>query len=170
MSNVDDFLQHYGVKGMKWGQRKSESGGGIKSKIQKFNEERNAPKAVTARQKPGQFVKTSGGGKQKAHDDAVRAQFSRQKAKASTTDSLSNQELQQLVTRMNLEVQYQNLSSQVDRRSSGQKMVNTLLGQEKFRDTVISNTAERRGGSHIPGLIDTAVKLTAGPMAGKKKK
>lgn len=30
MSEVDDFLEHFGVKGMKWGQRKSESSGGSK--------------------------------------------------------------------------------------------------------------------------------------------
>lgn len=33
MSEVDDFLQHYGVKGMKWGQRKSENPGGVSNKV-----------------------------------------------------------------------------------------------------------------------------------------
>ena len=104
-------LIHYGVKGMKWGVRRD-----------------NSPKAVTVKEAPGKFVKTSGGKNQPASDDAKSAAVSRQKAKKSSLDSLSNKELQQLVTRMNLEQQYSQLSkgSNERRMGSGKRLVKWL--------------------------------------------
>ena len=115
---VDDFLAHYGVKGMKWGVRKSESG--------------SSPVPVTATQKkPGKFVTTKGGEKHPAHEDAVKAVVARQKAKGSTTDALSNAELQAAVTRMNLEAQFKRLDQENDRRSKGKRFIAGLLGAPK---------------------------------------
>lgn len=112
------FLEHYGVKGMKWGV----------SRVKQANAARKAPTEVKTITKPGDFVKSTGGRNQQASEDAVKAQVYRQKAKSSTTDSLSNKELQDLVQRMNLEQQYNNLATQQDRRSKGQKLVHKLLG------------------------------------------
>lgn len=92
MNPAETVLAHYGVKGMKWGKRKSE------------------PTSVTTTAVPGKRVKAKGGTLQPASDDAVRAAASKQRAKKSTTDSLSNKELQELVTRMNLEQQYARLA------------------------------------------------------------
>lgn len=96
-----EFLKHYGVKGMKWGVRRDRT-----------------PTGVSVKETPGRRLKTSGGKNQSASDDAKTAAGLRQKARASTTDSLSNTELQTLVKRMSLEQQYSNLSSQ---NSSGAK-------------------------------------------------
>ena len=96
MSDEQKSLSHYGVKGMKWGVRKRDRGS-------------NGPVKVRTSHKPGGRVKTKGGENQKASPDAVRAAVARQKARKSTTDSLSNKELQDLVTRMNLEQQYARL-------------------------------------------------------------
>lgn len=92
MNHAQTVLQHYGVKGMKWGKRKSE------------------PTSVTTTSTPGRRVKAKGGTLQPASDDAVRAAATRQRARKSTTDSLSTKELQDLVTRMNLEQQYERLA------------------------------------------------------------
>lgn len=90
---MSDELLHYGVKGMRWGVRKRDT----------------SPQKVRVIRKPGKALKTKGGENQKASPDAIRAAVAKQKARRSTTDSLSNKELQELVTRMNLEQQYARL-------------------------------------------------------------
>lgn len=89
---LDDFLEHYGVKGMKWGVRR-DRGPAVRTKVR-------------TTQEPGRKVKATGGTGQKAHPDAVRAAVQKQKAKASTTDALSNKELKALINRMQMEQQY----------------------------------------------------------------
>jgi len=100
-------LKHYGVKGMRWGVRKSEHEGGTRAK--------RAPVPVSA-------------DKQKANEAAARV------SKKGDTSALSNQELQQLVQRMNLEQQYSRLSSQPGRLEAGNKKAKQLL------DTVDTGT------------------------------
>lgn len=89
---VEDFLAHYGVKGMRWGIRR----------------DRETTK-VRASQSPGRKVKATGGDGQKASADATRAAINRQKAARSTTDSLSDAELKKLLNRMRMEVEYEKL-------------------------------------------------------------
>lgn len=108
MDRPGDELAHYGVKGMKWGVRKQ-----------------RMPTGVTVKKTPGRRVKTSGGENQPASKDAVAAAKLRQRAKKSTTDSLSNVELQDLVRRMNLEQQYRNLAAQD--QGPAQKFVQRLV-------------------------------------------
>jgi hypothetical protein len=93
---IENHLQHYGVKGMHWGQRKSA-------------DEPSAPTSVELKAKPGGLVKATGGKNHPAHEDALRVAEARQKARKSSTDALSNKELQDLVTRMNMEQQYNRL-------------------------------------------------------------
>lgn len=129
---TDAFFEHFGVKGMHWGTRKDKD---------------SVPAGETraVQKKPGTKVATSGGKQLPAHEDAVKAALARQKAKSSTTDSLSNAELQALVTRMNLEQQLSKLSS--GRVSPGKKFVTDLLTnaakQEatKFANAKISELA-----------------------------
>lgn len=106
--NAEEVLAHYGVKGMKWGVRRGSQD-------------------VTLKTTPGKKVQAKGGRGQPVSNDAKEAATSRQKAKASTTDALSNKELQSLVTRMNLEQQYSRLST--DKRSSGKSLVGRFLSE-----------------------------------------
>lgn len=94
---TDKFLEHFGVKGMKWGVRKDRGGS-------------SGPQAVVTRSKPGQRVTASGGGGRLPHEDAKRAVALAQKAKSSTTHSLSNEELKDLLTRLDLESRYTKLN------------------------------------------------------------
>lgn len=105
-------LSHYGVLGMKWGRRKG-------------------PQAVSVKATPGRRVRTKGGKRQEASEDAVRVAIGRQIARKSTTDALSNKQLQDLVTRMNLENQYNKLSGQSQRIAAGKQIVDLILGAAK---------------------------------------
>lgn len=113
---VEDFLAHYGVKGMRWGHRKAQP----------------RSSTVTVNATPGKKATASGGHDLPPSHDAIRAVTLGQRAKASSTHSLSNQELRDLVDRMNLEQQYSRLSS--GNISSGQKIfdknIKPLLQQE----------------------------------------
>lgn len=129
----EDVLSHFGVKGMKWGVRKEtlsrstrQAVGDAKTKVKNEVAARTGSE-VTVRTKPGQGVRTVGGTKRMAHPDAIQARTSQQIAKKSTLDALSNKELQDLVTRMNLESQYSTLVKKEDRRSKGEKLAESVL-------------------------------------------
>lgn len=93
---ADDVLEHFGVKGMKWGVRKNRSGSASE----------DAQRADAARKK----IKTEGG-----------------------TKALSNKELQDLVTRMNLEQQYSTLTGKQKKSTlnKGQETAKSILGVGK---------------------------------------
>jgi hypothetical protein len=120
----EKFFKHYGVKGMHWGTRR--------------NSDKGAPVSVETHIKPGRPVGAKGGNNQPPHEDAVRAAIARQKAKKSSTDSLSNKELQDLVTRMNLEQQYSRLSAANNQSSNGQQFISTLLKAGKTANDIHS--------------------------------
>lgn len=82
---VDEFLAHYGVKGMKWGVRKSEDSDDGSSSAKK--------------EKPG------------PSDDVVKVDGHQSVIKAGGTRALSNKELKEVVDRMNLEQQYSTLKT-----------------------------------------------------------
>jgi hypothetical protein len=105
-------LEHFGVLGMKWGRRKG-------------------PQAVAVKATPGRRVSAKGGKRQSASEDAISAAVAKQKARKSTTDSLSTKELQNLVTRMNLEQQYSKLSGQSAKVAAGKQIVSLLLNVGK---------------------------------------
>ena len=85
---VENFLAHYGVKGMKWGVRKDQP-----------------------------YVPGSA--------DAETATKLKTRAVSEGTRALSNQELQSLVTRMNLEQQYSRLNPQT--KSVGREFTELAL-------------------------------------------
>ena len=93
-------LLHYGVKGMRWGFRKSSSGVSIGRKA-KAPSSADFKKAAAAKSK----VKKGGG-----------------------THTLDNDELQSLIKRMNLEKQYAELSKRDKRKVVGAKFVGDVLG------------------------------------------
>lgn len=108
---VDDILIHYGRKGMKWGVRKSYSvgAGGTRTKV----------KTRSLRKTK---VKVRGGRSQPAHSEAIIAREAQRVLKKSGVNALSNQQLQMLQTRLNLE---QNVSrlSKTRTNSAGKKWV-----------------------------------------------
>lgn len=116
IGTVDSLLAHYGVKGMRWGVRRPEGSG---------------PVAVTTRETPGRKVRASGGQGHKPSEDAVRATVLKQRAKKSSVHSLSNKDLQDLVTRMNLEKQYSTLKGD-NAFKKGVQITRDLVGAGKL--------------------------------------
>jgi ferredoxin-fold anticodon binding domain-containing protein len=102
---------------MKWGKTSasiSTANQSRKAKVAAANAERDSPKNVTTKTKlkgDKYKVKTKGGQKQPVTDDAIKAHVSRQKLKKSGVDALSNDELRDMATRMNLEQQVNSLSA-----------------------------------------------------------
>lgn len=121
-----NFLAHYGVKGMKWGVRKKRTVETTK---------------VKTSHSPGGRVTAKGGAGQKASEDAVRAAVSKQKAKASTTDALSNKELRDLVNRMNLEKQYHDLRPKTKPEKTKKFVKDFILGVGKNQASQAANNA-----------------------------
>jgi hypothetical protein len=107
-------LEHYGVKGMRWGVRKDRSA-----------------QEVTVYTRPGKKAVASGGKNHKPTAEAMQTVATKQKSKRSTTDSLSNKELKEAVERMRLEQQYNKLTG--ENLSLGQKFVKFLI--DSYGDT-----------------------------------
>jgi hypothetical protein len=100
MADADQFLEHYGIKGMRWGRRKA-------------SVETSSSSASPAAPKP------------KASADANNAHEYQSRAKAGGLDALSTKELQALVNRQNLEQQYARLNPAPI--SAGQKFMTETL-------------------------------------------
>jgi hypothetical protein len=104
-------LLHYGVKGMKWGVRKSTS---------------SSPVSVSVTTK-GKKLRVSGGQHHPTSSDAAKAAEIGQIRRKSGARALSNQELQTYQTRLNLEQNVKRL--EFNQASPGKKFVLSLLGQ-----------------------------------------
>lgn len=135
--SVAGELFHYGVKGMRWGYT-TKSDGTVsvnQTKVKKSLRKTDQPVTVTQR-KAGTYVKAKGGQRQTASTDAVKAQAARQKAKRSTTDSLSNKELKDANERMRLEQEFAKLDKKVSRK--GQSFVARLFRDPQIREASVS--------------------------------
>lgn len=97
LDELDATLAHFGIPGMKWGHRKSRGSTSVPT----------GPELVLIKQNRKGNLETAGGRGHNPSVDALSAVALRQKAHASGVHSLSNPELQSLVTRMNLESNYQ---------------------------------------------------------------
>lgn len=115
-------LVHYGIKGMRWGVRRD-------------------PAEATTVVTPGRKVKAQGGYGQQASEDAINAAKAHRTARKSTTDALSNKELQALVNRMQLEQQFAQLNANGPRASKGRKFLNMYM-QEGGKDLTMNHIKE----------------------------
>ena len=141
---MDTKLEHFGVKGMRWGVTK----------------DKRIPQDVAVRMKPGKKLKTKGGKKFPASEDAIRAAIGKQVARKSTTDALSNAQLREVVQRMQLEQQFSQLGGRTTRLESGKKFLKALVG--------IGSTVDQAYGMANTGNIGNAFKNSGkGGFSGK---
>jgi 2'-5' RNA ligase len=108
------FIEHFGVKGMRWGFRRS---GTTSTPV--------SSKSTHTLLRGHAKVDTEGGQHHPAHEDAVKVAEARQKLTKSGAAALSNKELQDVATRINLENQVAILTSH-----KGKKFVSNQLSEE----------------------------------------
>lgn len=117
-----NYLEHYGVKGMKWGVRRSSA------ELSRSN---------------GSFKRS----KPEVSEDKKTANAYQSKVHRGRPDALSNKELKKLTERMQLEQNYANLSKKQEERGKSfmQKMMDgdrALLKQGKLKDTATYKTGK----------------------------
>lgn len=118
-------IKHYGVKGMKWGVRRKATAGsdGGTPEVSPRKQKRIDAKAARKQERSEQW-------KRPVTEDAAKAATKRVRTKKHGTDALSNDELKELVTRMNLEQQLANLQANekaAKARKSGRAYVQDVL-------------------------------------------
>lgn len=124
-SASDEDAVQYGKLGMRWGVKTNPDGTTT-----------GTPRTeVAVKATPGKRVKTSGGKERPAHEDAIKAAVGKQVAKKSTVDALSNQELEAVIKRMQLEASYNRLSK--ENVSAGRKFINKFMTDKKTQDNTV---------------------------------
>src|SRR6478735_9940823 len=118
---LQEILEHYGVKGMHWGVRSSGSAGS-QARVKKVKQR---PLLKTK-------VVTRGGRAQPATKEAVSARTLQRTFRKSGPNALTNKQLQELQTRLNLE--------QNDHRMAGRKKI---LGQKWAEDELKKNGSKK---------------------------
>lgn len=111
--NNSDELFHYGVKGMRWGVRKSTptSGGTKKSK----------KKSLIAKMSDKKKKATKEKAKEEAKEEAQETE------KKKSVKDMSDAELRAKISRLQLEKQYADLSKQTEPVSKGKKFVEGIM-------------------------------------------
>jgi 2'-5' RNA ligase len=131
---MSEYLEHHGVKGQRWGVRTRADGSKIgRARAKEYSEE------------------------------AAKTRDIKTKAKASGKSSLTNEELQTAITRMNLEQQFSNLNQR--QKNAGQKFAQDVL-QDIGKDLVKSTVKDATKFGVNAGLDAAGVKYRVG---GKKK-
>lgn len=104
--NIENFLEHYGIKGMKWGVTRDNIGS-IASAVKKASPAAKAGiEALGSRYTP----------------DATKAAFNQRVASKGGLHRVSDKDLQAMLNRMNMEQNYSRFMQQEEaRRSAGQK-------------------------------------------------
>lgn len=172
---ADNFLSHYGVKGMKWGVRRSTSDRAAAAETKKAKKAERVEANKVARKEAW---------KKPVDEDAQVSGASRKRTEQHGTDALSNKELQALVQRMNLEQQYANLQSSgkaKSARQAGQDYVSDILketGRElasealkwAAREAVKTAFNKKSGGQSSPNRANaTRTDRLALPAAGRRQ-
>ena len=122
------YLKHFGIKGMKWGVRKATDN------VSEARKERSAAKKAPA---------------SSDHDTAKAA---KKKASQGGLSKLSNKELQDAITRMNLETQYKSLNAknptpQQAAMNYGKKIVLSVaqdMAKTTMKNVVANNVKDPR--------------------------
>lgn len=179
MTELDDTdsLKHYGVKGMKWGVRRSRSAkykdlsgkGGSKSKKLKLTsaQKERIKKAKIKAKADVKVAKLNAKAKkaearaslQEAKNKEQAAKAKSEATKKKPVSAMSNQELQEIINRHNLETQYKKITEVPKQKSNG----------EKVRDYVF-NTAKKQGDQVLQAAIKSYTQKQLEEMMKKAAK
>ena len=149
---VDNFLEHYGVKGMRWGVRRSNpSGGSAKTAVKKLA----TKPAVKTAPKPAAKTEVKTVAKPK-----VEAEVPRGPKKAS---EMSTEELQKIIQRINLEKQYNDL---VFKPMTNTQRTNSEKAKA-FAGKVIKKAGEKAVQKVADKAADKLIESVLGKVASK---
>jgi hypothetical protein len=124
--DVEDFLEHFGVKGMHWGVRRPGTG------------------------TPSSHIST----------DHLKTQGVQHVIKQHGVKAVSNEDLQTVITRLNLEQQHARLVATPSRVDKGHNFVRKALGLTKTGIDVVNTVPPAIGaGKKVAGGISTGVKV-----------
>ena len=132
-----EFLEHYGVKGMKWGVRRERGTPGFfetkraqaeaKARVKRTPINPRTIDTIGSSKRKQTTIAVKGGEDYPASPDALRVAGSQQKLKKSGVHALSNKELQEMAQRLNLETQVSVLMGKKIKKGPGQKFVEEQL-------------------------------------------
>lgn len=167
-NHVDDFLEHYGTKGMKWGVRKASKPrpafmppvkGGSKPAWQSPPPQKQVSVPVAARPKRRLLGRKKT--PKELSEDAAKFQAVRAKAKTKGVQSLTNAELRVVTERMQLQKKYSELFPK-QRNPLVDAAVDTLIEQ------ALSDTREMKINSFIgPRSPNSAVAVATAMTVGR---
>lgn len=183
MEELDSFLAHYGVKGMRWGVRKDRSGGrpsGTESKKRKTGGRIEIGKATISRNGgPDQPINARGKKYKRGEDGKLTVTTDGQDYipsirpfKQRRTDALTNAELKKTVERMQLEKQYSELSKiDQSRWQSIKGRVVKSMSEYAFNEAmgVVNRTVLGSGFALVKDAIGTPGGKTIKPTPKKEK-
>jgi hypothetical protein len=160
-NTVEATLAHYGVPGMKWGIRKRRGrGSSPRPRPYKYNADGTIDIPASKNAKGNVTLYNPRG--QEATPEAVGKYMTQLRIKVKGLDSIPNKELQDLITRMNLENNYAKaLASSVPQKTKGKKFIDNLLKTEGM-----PLLQGRRGPMTATGIAVIAAAKTA--SAGAK--
>lgn len=131
-SALQNTLAHYGIKGMRWGVRRSQT---ARTSVA------DEPVQIQRNTKTG-GIEAKGGRGHGISEDAARAAALRQKAKASGSVALSNKEMEDLIKRLNLETNYKKaIANNAPPKTKGEKFIE---GGMKFLQSELKGEVNAR--------------------------
>jgi hypothetical protein len=154
----ENFLKHYGIRGMKWGVTRnrdtaSGSSAGAKKSTAKPAAKKTAPPAA---KKPSKLATAAKKGAAKTQEafkpsqDAISAKKLMARAKLGGVQNLNNREMQHVIARMNLERQYKELYGERQWTNKGLKWAGKFLediGKDVITSWLRNPFAKRSGGT-----------------------
>jgi hypothetical protein len=146
MDTVDEFLAHYGRKGMRWGVRAATRPAG-------------SPEPVLVKTAPGKKIKTSGGSGHSPSDDAKAHAAKIQLARKSGLQSLSDKDLKALNSRIQMEQTFRKTVPKTPSQKAKKFVAEQLASVAKQEISFLS------GASKNPGPITTLVNKKKAPPA-----
>lgn len=159
----EDYLAHYGIKGMKWGVRRkrseasddSKNASSAKKKAKKSGSESLSNKELKTIQERRNLEKNARvypKNHSKTSSDASDVGGIKKTARKKGTNVLSNDELQAAITRMELEKKYSDLTKSDSKSSAGRDFVSGILKDAVVNiATSAAEDAMRNAGSAAAG-------------------
>lgn len=151
--DYENFLEHHGVKGMKWGVRKAESAArAVRAKRQERKQKRTERKKARAEQR------------QERRENRAAKRADARKAK-NPASQMSDAQIKERVNRMNLEAQYNRLSKEAYGNTPKGKVENFV---KKQGVQLLEKQLQKQANRAIDAGIEKALGAATAKAAKKK--